>query len=507
MTMVPTAPLAASAAGPGIQRLPGSQPAVLGAAVDASAAAAAAASDPVALLVSRATYGPTKALLEEVRAVGTGRWLAQQLDPLAVADPEMDALLTRWPRLDLKIWQAREANVGWDLMFDVLDAHTARAVWSRRQLLEVMVDFWSNHLNVTCPSDNVWDNRHRYDRDVIRPYALGRFSDMLQASAVHPAMLGYLSNRDSSKKAPNENYGREVLELHTVGRDAGYTEDEIKQSALIFTGLSTHDEGGEFDYRPWRHHVGPVKVLGFEHPNPTAEGGQDVARAYLSYLASHPATARRIAGKLAVRFVSDDPSSDLVDRLAASYLANGTAVGPVLQVLFTSSEFAASAGQKTRRPYEDLVAGCRALGVQPPANGTDGVRRLLWAATDMGQAPLGWRPPDGYPDVAGAWGSASGALARWNAHTALGDRWWSDQLVQPQLTAWLTPLPATYGALVDRFGVRMGLPKLSATTRTAVSAFFGKTPTDALRGADEVVTWRYGQLAALLLDSPEFAAR
>ena len=147
----------------------------------------------------------------------------------------MDTLARRYPRQSLAVWQARDQlapDDRWALMEEAVDLHIARAAWSRRQLLEVLADFWSNHLNVTCPSSDVWDSRHLYARDVVRKHALGTFSDMLVASARHPAMLAYLDNATSSKKAPNENHGRELLELHTVGVDGGYTEKDVRSSAL-----------------------------------------------------------------------------------------------------------------------------------------------------------------------------------------------------------------------------------------------------------------------------------
>lgn len=473
-----------------------------------SAAATAPVPDAVRLLVSRATYGATPALLAEVTQTGTAAWLAAQLDPLhQVPDTTMDALLTRWPSQQQSIWQVRAQNAGWDVMFDLCDTHTARAIWSRRQLLEVMVDLWSNHLNATCPSDNVWDNRHRYDLDAIRPNALGTFTALLTAAAKHPAMLGYLGNRDSTWQAPNENQGRELLELHTVGVDAGYTETDVHNSALILTGLAIDDEGGVYEYKPWRHYVGPVQVMGFSHPNPTAEGGASVANAYLSYLAHHPSTARQVATRLATHFVSDTPSAGLVSTLANTYLANGTAIRPVLLALFGSAEFAASAGQKTKRPYEDLISTCRAIGLQPGATGTEGIRNLYYLASTLGQPPMGWAPPNGYPDVTAAWASANGALGRWNVHTALTEQWWNDVLAYPDLTGWATPLPATYGGLADRVAQRLGLKPLPTASRAAVCGFFGKAPADTLLGTDEVIVWRWTQFVCLLLDSPAFASR
>src|SRR3954453_17601733 len=235
-------------------------------------------------------------------------------------------------------------------MFDLGRAALGRAAWSRRQLLEVMVDVWSNHLNVTCPSDNVSDNRHRYDADVIRPHALGRFADLLEAATTHPAMLTYLDNASSTKKAPNENLGRELLELHTVGVGAGYTEAEVRDSARILTGLTVDGEGAA-TYRPKWHWTGAVTVLDFADPNASADDS-GVVTASLDPLARHPATARRSAALLARRavrapppraprhppppprrFVRAPPPAALVDRLAAAYTAADTAIAPVLRVL------------------------------------------------------------------------------------------------------------------------------------------------------------------------------
>ncbi len=138
-------------------------------------------------------------------------------------------------------------------MQDTVALHLGRAMVSNRQLLEVMVDFWANHLNITCPSGDVWDTRHRYQIDVLRKHALGNFESMLVASAVHPAMLVYLNNAQSTGQNPNENYARELLELHTVGVDGGYTERDVQRSALLLTGWSVEQSKTRFD--PNRHYV------------------------------------------------------------------------------------------------------------------------------------------------------------------------------------------------------------------------------------------------------------
>lgn len=249
------------------------------------------------------------------------------------------------------------------------EATLLRAAWSRRQLQEVMVEFWSNHLNVTCPSSDVWDCRHRFDADVIRPNALGRFSDLLVASSLHQAMLHYLNNDVSTKESPNENFGRELLELHTVGVDAGYSEAEMRSSALVMTGCTTDAVTGEFVYRPRWHYTGPVGVLGWSSASPTGAGGLDVAKAYLRYLAGHRQTALHLARKLAIRFVRDDPSETLIAKVAQAYLDNDTAIAPTLRALFASAGFSGAVPRRAVLPGRVR----RAVGHRPGRR--PGVRR------------------------------------------------------------------------------------------------------------------------------------
>ena len=225
--------------------------------------------------------------------------LDRQLNPSAIPDKVTDGVLARLPLASLGITEIRNQvaagklkQYSWDPMWQLGFAAVARAIWSERQLLEVMADFWSNHLNVTCPYGDVWDNRTDYDRNVIRKFALGRFADLLKASARHPAMLTYLDNRYSTKDAPNENYGRELLELHTVG--LAYTEADVRNAARLLTGLTVDHKTGLYRYDGASHAVGAVRVLAFQHANATASGGEAAALALLDYLALHPATARRI---------------------------------------------------------------------------------------------------------------------------------------------------------------------------------------------------------------------
>lgn len=343
---------------------------------------------------------------------------------------------------------------------------------------------------------------------MIRRHALGRYDDLLVTAVTHPSMLTYLSNATSSKVDPNENLGREVLELHTVGTDAGYTERDVRTSALILTGLSVDWHTGEARYRTGYHHVGPVRVLDFSHPN-SGSDGRPVVEAYLRHLAGMPATARRVCRRLAVRFVADDPPTALVDRLAAVYPAGSTAIRPVLAELFASPEFAASVGAKVRTPLETLVAMARCLGLQPPAAAgeVEPMREMYWMASSLGQPPYAWPQPDGYPDVAAAWQSAAVTLARWNMNSALVGDWWPKGYRRPELSSFLpAPLPSSYGGLVDDLSVRLRHHPADAVERQRICAFLEVSESTSVTGRSEAVTWRLEHVLSLLLDAPGSAA-
>ena len=329
---------------------------------------------------------------------------------------------------------------------------------------------------------------------------------MLKASAQHPAMLTYLDNRSSTKAHPNENYARELMELHTVGMI--YTEDDVQAAARLLTGL-TVNTAGNYVYDAAKHVTGAVKILGFSHANATASGGEAAALAFVDYLATHPATAQRIATKLCVRFVADEPPATLVARLAKIYLDNGTAIIPMLRALFTSSEFAASIGGKLRTPFEDVIATVRALGLGPEAAGIKSLDALYNGLVNAGNAPYRWSPPNGYPDVAPAWSSPSGFLLRCNTHLNLATGWYPSQLTRPtdMVKALVPVLPATWGALVDKLAVRLAGTKLPATHTAAVLSVAGKLPTSPLTATDKSLAGNLPYLVALVLDSPTFQLR
>ncbi len=460
-------------------------------------------------VLRRAGYGPSRAALDDVaQAGGPDGWLDQQLHPDGIDDSTCGAILARLPDQAEPIWEVRDAirngdREGWRQLTGVHTGHIIRAAWSRRQLLTVMEEFWANHFNVTVPSDDIDESRAHYQY-VIRKHSLGRFEDLLLATSLHPSMLTYLNNRDSDAEHPNENQGRELLELHTVGIEAGYDEQDVLDSARILTGLSVDHESGEYEYKPWRHWVGAVRVLGFTDANPTRTGGESVARAYLRYLARHPATARRIALKLARRFVSDEPADDLVDQLAAEYLAHDTEIAPVLRTLFDSAAFRAAIGAKTSRPFESMIATIRVLGVGPEESGIDAATSLVWMSESLGQAPFGAPYPTGWADLATAWSSTAVTLNRWNTTRNLTSGWWPSELTRPALRDHVLPatLPATHGEAVDAIATALfGIP-VAQEHRQAVLDFVGKSAGATLRSNSPLVTWRLAEVVSLMLDSP-----
>jgi uncharacterized protein (DUF1800 family) len=470
--------------------------------------AALVGADPVAHLLRRATFGPTPAALAEAARLGVAGWLDRQLDPATIDDAACDALLARLPLAgaDIATVRARLPLHSYEAFGQLGRAAVARAAWSNRQLFEATVQFWANHLHIAAPSSGVWDSRCDYDQQVVRRHAFGRFADMLKAAARHPAMLTYLDNRSSTKTQPNENYARELMELHTVGMI--YSEDDVKAGARLLTGF-TVGGAGTYTYDAARHATGAVEILGFRHPNATAAGGEAAALAFLDHLARHPGTARRIATKLCVRFVADEAPATLVDTLAKVYLASDTAITPVLRALFTSAEFAAAIGRKTRTPFEDLIATVRALGLGPETSGVKALDALYNTLVNAGNAPLRWSAPNGFPDVAAAWASPSAFLMRCNAHLNLAAGWYPSQLTRPaDLLKSLVPvLPGTYGALVDALAVRLAGAKLPPAHTAAVLSVAGKVPTSPLTAADKSLAGSLPYLIALVLDSPSFQLR
>lgn len=465
-------------------------------------------------LVTRFSGGLTPALATEVRNAGGGRaWFERQLDPASIDDSAVAAIDTWWPDLakdPATLWQRQIANVrgGWEVMFDYQRWVLMRRMRSRRQVLETMTAFWENHFNVTANGDNAFVHRVGYG-DTIRRHALGRFSDLLRAAVTHPAMLIYLDNAISTKAHPNENLGRELLELHTVGR-GNYDEDDVKDSARILTGwrVDVRNTWNGY-YSATDHWTGAVSVMGFSDAN-SAPDGRPLTDRYLGYLARHPATAQRVARRLATKLVQDDPSPALVDRLAATYLAKDTDISAVLRDLIATPEFAAAEGRKVRDAFEDVVATHRALAVsvRQPTGVDSAANAMLWKANKMGGMPLAWPRPDGHPIANPAWCSSSRVLASLELHWEMSGGYWPRKdIVYRSGPSWLPKPRIRFDVLVDALSRRLlHRPSTSVLLKACCEAL-DVTPGTVITSTHRVARSDSARLLTTFLDSPTFLSR
>jgi uncharacterized protein (DUF1800 family) len=408
-----------------------------------AAAHAAPAAEPAQAqalhVLNRLAFGPRPGDVARVAGMGVQRWMDEQLHPETIPLPPgltarlaaLDTVnrgagaslaefveLRREVRLDDEGAKQRRRQAEQRAAREAAEARLLRAVASPRQLEEVMVDFWYNHFNVFAGKGIDRALVASYERDAIRPYALGSFRALLGATAKHPAMLFYLDNAVSSAPRPdakgkarglNENYARELMELHTLGVDGGYTQRDVTELARMLTGW-TFDQhrlvqsNETFRFDAGRHDGGGKTWLGYA----IAPAGQQEGEFALDVLAAHPATARHVSRELAQFFVSDDPPPALVERMAATWLATRGDIRAVLKTLLSSREFMAddAVGAKFKTPYQFVVSAVRASAV-PVAD----VAPLVAALNQLGMPLYGCQTPDGYKDTQDAWLNPD-ALAR-----------------------------------------------------------------------------------------------
>ena len=369
--------------------------------------------DPAWRLLNRAGFGAAPGELARVRQMGIAAYLDEQLHPDSIDDSAADFIdrgLTLYHMDPTQLVEQEQK----DAIVELIGSTLLRALYSKRQLYEAMVEFWSDHFNIyvrkneLMPMLKVMD-----DRDVIRPFALTTFRDLLFASAKSPAMLVYLDNVRNEKSHPNENYARELLELHTMGVHSGYTQQDIQELARTLTGWTVGRRGrnkGKWLFNEEQHDDGEKQILGMKLA--AGEGVAGVERV-LDMLVTHPATSNFIATKLVRRFVADDPPNALVEQVANRFLETDGDIKSMLRVIFLSDEFA-SAPPKLKRPFTYVVSSMRVLNTRFRV--TRGREIGEWLAR-LGQLPFHWPPPDGYPDVSASW--ATNLLPRWNFALAL----------------------------------------------------------------------------------------
>lgn len=312
------------------------------------------------------------------------------------------------------------------ILKDSIHLRLRRAIDSPRQLQEVMVDFWFNHFSVFAEKGHVLVFVGNYEQRAIRPHALGKFRTLLGATAKHPAMLLYLDNwrntdpSQAEAQGPfqglNENYARELLELHTLGLDGGYTQADVEVLTRVLTGWSIvqrrqDDPNADgFKFFPNRHDASDKVLLG----EPLAGGGIEEVETALDRLARHPATARHISHKLAQYFVADAPPNRLVDELADRFLATDGDIVAVLTTLFASPEFwePTHYRRKFKTPYEYVLAIARATNMTASASSEEDLAPLQWAMRLSGMPIYQCRMPDGYPQVESAWLNPDAVMRR-----------------------------------------------------------------------------------------------
>lgn len=466
------------------------------------------------LLAARFSYGLTPALAKQVRRAGGARsWFDRQL-ATPVGDPAADECAGWWPHLSwdpVKLWRDSSSH---EFANDYQRYTLARRVRADRQVREVMTEFWEQLLNVpTVGGESAYVHRRDYG-ETLRSLAFSSFGEILRAAVLHPAMLVFLDNARSTARQPNENLGRELLELHTVGLGA-YTEAEVKDSARILTGWAVDTIEGNSkpswaaSYRTDYHATGAVSVLGFTHPNRSADG-RAMTELYFAHLARHPLTARRLARRLAVKFVRDDPSEALVARLAQVYLEHDTAIVPVLQALVDSAEFLGSAGRKVRDPAEDLVATYRVTRarIARPTQQKSAANAMLYQSRQMGLMPLGWPRPDGAPITNDAWCNPARMLASYRIHHVVGGGHYPDvDVTYRRELAWLPPLPATFAQVVDHIAHQLLHRDASPALVRACCQVMSSTPNERVTRDHKLL--RYGMPRVLLtvLDSPDHFLR
>ena len=429
-------------------------------------------------VLNRLAFGPTPGDLDRVTRMGTPAWIAEQLHPERLALPSFLAdqlatlrtpnetqreLVASYREMQKEAKEAKQAETASadgkkpgteeggerrkqiaTIYLEAGEERLLQALNSPRQLEEVLVDFWFNHFNVYEGKGLVRVLTESYEREAIRPHVLGRFRAMLGATAKHPAMLFYLDNwlsvapgyqprRGGGAAAKpsglNENYAREVMELHTLGVDGGYTQQDVTELARILTGwtmvpqqprkrrfvngqdvMASSRGDSIFGFDPARHDDGSKTWLGHS----VAPGGQMEGEYALDVLARHPATAKHIATKLARRFVADDPSPALVARLTQRFLDTDGDLRAVMQSLVDSLEFRDPRPAKFKTPYQYVLSSVRATGIT-----TTNVRPLMATLTQQGQPLYGCQTPDGWHDTEADWLNPNAITQRVNFATAL----------------------------------------------------------------------------------------
>ncbi len=434
-------------------------------------------------LLRRATMGVTAADIAEVQASGYQQWLNRQVNYTRIDDTATEAYVAaKWPFLAMSAADLFNQNGG-QVQTQLQEATIYRAAFSTRQLYERMVEFWSDHFNISM--QKVGYLKALDDRDVIRTHALGKFSDLLYASAHSPAMLAYLDQNLSRRGSPNQNYAREVMELHTLGVNGGYTQDDVAEMSRVLTGW-TFTGQGEFRFDPNRHDWGEKTVLGVTIPassQSAGAAGQQEGEQMLDLLAHHESTSYFIATKLLKWLVTPDPTLTQIKAVAGVFRATKGDIKLVVRSALNEGWVAASP-VKLKRPFHLVVSAMRAAN---PAVVTPSPMNSQLNA--IGQSLFQYETPDGYPDAVEYW--SGNLVPRWNFGTTFANQN-SDTTMRVDVTPLLAGSP---DAVIDWIQADFFAGELSLATRTAL--------TDYLKGGT-FNSSRVRETIALALSTQEF---
>lgn len=518
-------------------------------------------------MLSNLSYGITPQSIAEFNALGDSdaerlaNYVDWQLDWTAIDDSALDSRLASagYDTLDkplTRLWSEHvqgdpDYSIRMRPAWEVQCAAFVRATYSRRQLREVVVNFWHDHFNVTAEEYSAAPVYVHYDRDVIRQHALGNFRAMLEAVATSPAMLYYLDNVSNSRAGPNENWARELLELHTLGAEnylgfmdpfqvppdpvdpaypSGYTDIDVYETASAFTGWTLKnghwefpdDNDGTFVYRQSWHDAGPKFVLGnlLNPEQPAMKDGRDI----LDRLASHPAVARFVCAKLIRRFVNDTPPPALVRSAAQVFRQHWRSADQlerVLRHILTSDAMFNAWGQKSRRPFEAIVAAMRATGCDWTLRlDHEASNSFLWRLGFTGHEPYAWPAPNGYPDTELAWSGANSLAMGWKLLNWLTNTTDEGTPLLPILAISRNQVPQwTATKLVD-YWCRRILGRLpSNVRRQTLIGFMAQNGDPASHVIADTNAWagndlknhynqeRLTSMVSLILMSPEFLSR
>lgn len=581
--------------------LPKASESLASAAVPAQNAPSAALPPLAVIVLNRLAYGPRQGEIDAFNQLGASdaarlaAWVGQQLSPDTIDDAECQQALSNarlkirydaytdssdssksYParndaaplgfvlsaksndELTQELWPRSQYNISMNYYertrpFDEVRVATwIRAVQSKRQLYEVLVDFWHNHFSVNGTSESpIMATFPVYDR-IIRANALGNFRSFLEAIAKSTAMMYSLdnyNNRASGAEGGNENYARELFELHTFGSDnyykfyddrtaipklddgvtpAGYIDDDVYEAASCLTGWTINNSTGLYTFNESYHYEGVKEVLGTLIRTRDV-GAENEAKLVFDMLAKHPKVAGYVCKKLCRRLIADEPPQAAIDAAVATWLANldnPNQLREVVRTIVTSAEFAAAWAQKVKRPFEAVVAYLRATGAQLPVDLTsyDGKESgggfwstIMYQMSGTGHKLFEWPTPTGHPDISTYWISSNSTLRRWNLPFLLVQSW-GGNITTPEISGW-DPTNETRSVtqIVDAWIARMFGYAISDTVRSQVIAFFAQggdaaqPPAPTAKAPDwgksDGLKQRYQAMIQLLAASPEFHSR